>query len=271
MQEPDAFEPDPNEPLCLWRGAGAPPPLAPELRAEAFEFSSRGDRVPGQIWLPREGSGPFPTVLLQHGLHGSKQADYVGFAGAPWVRAGAAVVSIDFPLHGDRESPKLRDMILAGLGVSGEATPTARAVVREAVRQAVLDLRRTVDVIAAHPALDAERFAYAGLSLGGIIGTSFVASDPRPRAAALALAGGGFGGVGVDPCLQVARIAPRPTLFVNMRSDRTIRPPATEKLFAAAGEPKQIEWYEGDHRELPGRALKRMWAFLSQHIGLAAA
>ncbi len=266
----DTFANDSAEPLGLWTGPGEPPPLAPELRAELIEFSSRGDRVPGHIWLPRESGGPRPTVLLQHGLNGSRSVDYIGFAAAPWVRAGAAVVTIDFPLHGDRTSPKMRDQLLMGLGLAGKPTATSRALVIEAVRQAVVDLRRTVDVIEQHPELDVSRFAYAGLSLGGIIGTTFCAVDPRPRAAALALAGGGFGGPGLDPCLVVADIAPRPLLFLNMRSDQTIRPSSTEKLFEAASEPKEIHWYDGDHRELPGRAFKRMWAFLSRHIGLDA-
>ncbi len=269
MIDDAAFTQDPDEPLGLWRGVGTPPPLAPELRAVAFELTSRGDRVPGHVWLPPQGAGPFPTVLLQHGLTGSKDADYIGFAAAPWVRAGAAVVSIDFPLHGARKSVKLQELALNGLGFGGAATPAGRDLVHQLVRQAVTDLTRTVDAMAHFPELDGERLAFAGISLGAILGTTWCALDPRPRAVALALAGGGFGGPALDPAARVARIAPRPLLFVNMRGDRTVRPAATETLYAAAAEPKQIHWFDGDHKDLSGRGFKLMWRVLAQHLGVA--
>ena len=114
--------------------------------------------------------------------------------------------------------------------------------------------------------VDASRAAYAGLSLGAIVGALYCAVDPRPRAAALALAGGGFGGPRVDPVKYVAGIAPRPVLFVNMSGDETVPRAASEALHAAAREPKQVLWFDGGHRELPGRAAKAMWAFLQRHL-----
>lgn len=264
------FAVDRGEPLGLWRRADTPPESAAELRCVAFEFSSRGDRVPGHLWLPAAGPGPFPLVLLQHGATGSREEPYMASVGTPWVRGGAAVASIDFPLHGRRQNAKLRDPLLAELGIGGTKTSASRTLVREFVRQSVIDLRRAVDALERFPELDAKRLAYAGLSLGGIVGATFCALDPRPCSAALALAGGGFGGPDVDPAARVARIAPRPLLFVNMRGDRVVAPAATEALVAAAGEPKSVHWFEGDHRDLPGAALKVMWRFLQEQLGLSA-
>ena len=68
----------------------------------------------------------------------------------------------------------------------------------------------------------------------------------------------------------MARISPRPLIFVNMRGDRTVVPAATEALDDAAGEPKEIHWFDGDHRELPGRGFKLMWRFLAKQLGIAA-
>ncbi len=45
---------------------------------------------------------------------------------------------------------------------------------------------------------------------------------------------------------------------------------AVGALFAAAGDPKEILWFEGRHSELPGYALKAMWAFLARHLGVDA-
>lgn len=266
MADDALFQPDSDEPLGLWLREERPPAIQPDLRAVAFELSSRGDRVPGRLLLPPEADGPFPWVLLQHGANGSKDEPYILDVAAPWVRAGVAVASIDFPLHGARANPKLSQLLREGLGLEGRPGGPARRVLREFVRQAVIDLRRTVDAADRLPELDAARMAYAGLSLGSIVGATFCGVDPRPQAAALALGGGGFGGPGVDPAVHLPRFAPRPVLFVNMSGDETVPRSSSEALFAAAGEPKEIVWFDGGHRELPGRGVKAMWVFLERHL-----
>ena len=266
MHDDTRFAVDRDEPLGLVRNVARPPDGGGDLRCIGFEFTSRGDRVPGSLWLPSTGKPPFPVVLLQHGANGSREAPYMAAAGLPWVRAGAAVASIDFPLHGQRGSAKLRQPMLAGLGIGGATTPASREIVREFVRQAVVDLQRTVDALDHFDELDAPRLAFAGFSLGAIVGATFCAVDPRPRAAALALAGGGFGGPDVDPATRIGGIAPRPLLFVNMTEDSVVPPTATKTLVAAAREPKSSHWFEGDHQDVPGAALKLMWHFLREHL-----
>ena len=145
----------------------------------------------------------------------------------------------------------------------------ARILWIEVARQAVADLQRAIDALAGIPEVDCKRVAFAGFSLGAMIGGVFCALDPRPRAAALALAAGGIGPVEVDPCSYVGAIAPRPVLLIGAEDDATIPRTATEALFAAAGEPKQLEWYEGTHQRLPGVALKTMWSFLAKALELA--
>lgn len=129
-------------------------------------------------------------------------------------------------------------------------------------------MRRTLDALADHPELDSSRLVYAGFSMGAILGALFCADDPRPRAAALALAGGGIGPAEVDPAAHIARFSPRPLLFVNATRDQVIPRKATEALFEAAGDPKQIVWFDSDHAGLRGAALKAMWGFLREPLGL---
>jgi len=257
-----------GEPLGLWLRALPAPAGAEDLRTHAFEYTSRGARVPGRLLLPPSGDGPFPLVILQHGAHGDKQAPYILPVAAPWARAGAAVACIDLPLHGERRNSKLTGLLLGALGLAGRPTPAGRVILDEFVRQAVGDLRRLVDVAAELPEVDEGRVAYAGLSLGSIVGATYLAHDPRPRAGALALGGGGFGGPASDPARHVHRIAPRPLLFVNATRDETVPREATEALFDAAGEPKEIHWFESGHQDLPGAALKTMWTFLRGHLEL---
>jgi dienelactone hydrolase len=266
MADLAALRARPGEPLDLRVFSLELPEHLADLRGSRLEFTSRGDRVPGRLLLPPAGEGPFPVVLLQHGGGGSKEADYLDATAGPWVRGGAAVLSIDFPLHGERQSSKLSERLLAGLA---KREGLARDVMWvEFARQALADLQRALDAAAVLPELDAERAAYAGFSLGTILGGTFLGLDARPRAAALAVGGGGFGPESVDPVHHIGRFAPRPLLFVNAAHDETIPREATEALFRAAGEPKRIEWFDCTHAALPGRALKAMWLFLREELGL---
>jgi fermentation-respiration switch protein FrsA (DUF1100 family) len=245
------------------------PQRDPDLRQLCFEYTSRGDRVPGRVLLPPAGKGPFPLVVLQHGARGSKEAPYMLPVGGPWARAGAAVLSIDFPLHGERASAKMGALLRGALGLEVDAGESGRRVLAEFFQQAVIDLRRALDAAQDLPMLDTGRVAYAGLSLGSMVGATFCALDSRPCAVALALGGGGFDDSGLDPIAQVGRISPRPLLFVNARNDETVPRARAEALHAAAGEPKQVLWFDAGHGDLPGQALKAIWTFLRRHLGLA--
>lgn len=271
---PTRFPFHPDEPFGLARRGVPAPEAYPDLRCSRFEFSSRGDRVPGRLLLPPAGDGPFPLILLQHGAGGSKDAAYLDATGGPWGRGGAAIATLDFPLHGERASAKLSEMLLAGLrGPSesreSEAGESVAMLMREFFHQAVVDLHRALDVLEQLPEIDAERTAFAGFSLGTIVGAAFCGLDPRPRAAAFAIGGGGTGPPDMDPARNVGRFAPRPSLFVNATGDEVISREAAEALFAGGGEPKQMLWFEGSHAQLPGEALKAMWLFLKQHLELA--
>jgi len=261
------FAHDATEPLDFWLAEATPAAAVPGVRQRRFEFSSRGDRVPGRLLLPPAGEGPFPLVLLQHGAGGSKEAPYLDAAAGPWARTGAAVASIDFPLHGERASAKLTHDLLRGLA----GTPPrsgGEALRRGLVAQAVVDLRRAVDALSGVPCIDAARVTYAGFSMGAILGAIFCGLDERPRAAALALGGGGLGPPELDPATYIGRFAPRPLLFVNAERDEVISRSATETLYAAAGDPKAIVWFDTNHSGLRGVALKAMWGFLRPQLGL---
>lgn len=266
MGEPTFAAPSAESLGLSLRSVDAPDALA-GLDVRRLEFNSGGDRVPARLVLPGRGAAHHPLVLLQHGRGGSKSAEYMDYAAGPWARGGAAVLSIDFPLHGERSSAKLGDRVLAALGGGSDASGQALWI--DYVRRAVRDLQRALDAAAEIPEIDSERCVYASFSLGSILGATFLGSDSRPRAAALALGGGGWGPPAVDPVHHLGRFAPRPILFVNASRDETIPRGATEALFDAAGEPKRIEWFDCTHSALPGRALKAMWQFLRDPLGLS--
>jgi len=240
------------EPLGTWTGR---PRTRDGVREWALEYSSRGDRVAARVLVPASGDGPFPLVIAQHGLGHHKANETMDTIVLPWARAGAAVASIDFPLHGERASAKLSERVMA-------RDPRDGGLWRDLAEQAVADLRRLLPALDADERIDSSGPVYAGFSLGAILGTIFCAEEPRIAAAALALGGAAIGPAETDPVHWAPRLAPRPVLFVQAERDETVPRAAAEALHAATREPKRVVWFDSGHTDLPGIALKEIWAFL---------
>ena len=249
------------EPLGLW--TGRVDPVRDGLRCEELEFSSRGDRVRARLMRPQQAAAPLPAVLLAHGLGGAADDATTESIAAPWAERGAAVCAVDLPLHGARADAKLRAWLESG---SGSGDPLHQMLVGEFARQALSDLGRALDALLSLDDVDDERVAFAGFSLGARLGAVFCATDPRPRAAALGLAGAGGEPTDLDPALFVGRIAPRPLLLVGAERDERVPRASAEALYAAAGEPREQLWFDCVHAELPGEALKAIWGFLAREL-----
>jgi fermentation-respiration switch protein FrsA (DUF1100 family) len=77
-------------------------------------------------------------------------------------------------------------------------------------------------------------------------------------------------GVG-DPVRFVGRISPRPVLFQNGTHDILIPTPAAKAFQEAAGDPKEITWYDSDHvgmdREHTERVLQEAVDWLLRQDG----
>ena len=239
--------------------------------ARRFEFSCRGDRVPLAVLAP-ESEPPYPTLLvLPAPGEGSELSNLQGLDS--WLAAGVAVASIELPLFGSRRSgkrpEKLTESVVAA--ARGEAIDdTGELLWEEFTRQAVMELRRGLDMLAEVWGGEPSASAFAGVGIGASIGTLWCAVDERPCGAVLVLTGGGFGPASIDPTSFVANIAPRPLLFVNEEAAKA-RPgaPAISKdraieLHEAAGEPKEVSWRAAE----AGDVLALAWKFLAPLLGV---
>lgn len=215
-----------REPLGLWVHEASRVPDAPTLRVRDIAFSSRGDRVPGRVLLPADGAGPWPLVMFQPGGAGASR-EAMASACEEWALAGAALVSIDFPLHGARADQKLLSLLPAA---PDAAEPWRRALADEFTRQAVIDLERTIDALGALEWIDRDRVVYVGFGLGARIGSAFCALDARVGAAALAASDDGPATPRADFDEWVVRIAPRPTLLLEPEPQSAVAPALREFL-----------------------------------------
>ena len=228
-------------------------------------LSTNGQRVPALLFTPQAASRthPVPCLVLLHGLGGSKEmlAGMALFA----AKAGYASLLIDEYGQGAR-----------ALGGKRPATPDAQAAeLARTVRQTTVDVRRGLDYLGTRPDVDGKRIGLAGVSLGAIIGTVAAGVEPRIKATALISGGGDWpvilqnlaakgalsGGRGaasvkgldwdklgarlapVDPVTFAPHIAPRALLVIGGRKDTTTVPQATQEVYAAAGEPKEMHWF----------------------------
>jgi dienelactone hydrolase len=249
------------------------------VRERLFYASINDHRVPALLTYDPDTPSPRPVLIIQHGLHSSKDDPRLADLSAAWAPFGFACLTIDAPLHGERADGDLDLMQLLGHPYTG-----LRFVV-----QNVVDLRRGVDAVEERADLDAGRLAYVGFSMSAFLGVQFVALEPRVRAACFALGGAGlfhfFSAQAaqsvrqdlelvanlVDPLHFAGMIAPRPVLQVNSETDQIVPAALGHMLYGALGEPKRSIWFQGAHGEIPDDVIGAMRLFLSDALDPDAA
>ncbi|MSQ93621.1 MAG: hypothetical protein EXR98_03590 [Gemmataceae bacterium] len=218
------------------------------------EFNGiKGDRVPAYLYVPKNKDGRLkdcPAILLQYGSGGNKKTNYIVEIGKLFVGRGYVVITIDSPNQGERKGKdKKANDILGLLGT-------------EMVMHYCGDYSRAVDYLAARPEVNKDRLGYVGLSWGAITGITYVAYDQRIKAMGSMVGGGNFlglytkkeaekaateGSKSSDPVHHVARIAPRPLLFINVTKDQLILKSWAESLHKHAGAGSKVVWHDTDH------------------------
>jgi len=225
---------------------------------------AQGEMVPALLCTPHGKAGPFPVVVAVHGLNSNK-AQVVGQVAPALTKRGFAVLAPDMPLHGERPG-EARGLF--------ENKDILTALTR--YRQAVMNVRQTIDVAETLPMLDTSRgVVLAGYSMGSFIHSIAGPADERVRAMVLMVGGASeINGAArllpqlasADPVLAIANFIGRPLLMLNATFDSTVTPDMGKRLFNAAAEPKEQRWYDSGHR-LPDEAyedaaewVKRTWA-----------
>ncbi len=214
----------------------------PNGRRFSLAVHVAGARVPAALLLPPATTAPAPAALLLHGYSASKDL-MLESAGRALLRRGVASLAIDLPMHGERDEPVDESLFRNPLGL-----------VRH-WQSALEECRLALRYLDERPEIDGARLSLVGYSLGAYLGAIVAAREPAVRALVLAAGGDLPTGIPfaamirtvVDPLRAVRKLAGRPLLMVNGRTDRTIRPDQAERLFAAANEPKELRWYDGGH------------------------
>jgi len=239
------------------------------IRTHFYYKGWRGEEVPALLAMPLERKSPVPCVVFLHGI--GQKKEFLDDIAAPFVKAGFGFASFDQYTRGERR--------LKNAGALAEAN-----AFRLRPAYTVNDARRMIDYLETRPDIAANRIYLVGASYGAITGATAAAFDDRFRAAVLIYGGGNISSLldareiekeagawlplaklggwyflsVVDPVRYVGQISPRPVYLQNGRNDGLISTPAAKALQEAAGEPKKIQWYDGDHVGTDEEAVKHV-------------
>jgi len=277
MSDSVVYRPHPEAPaLATLRPFPKTEPWADlPIRAQGYEFVSRGDFVPGVLYCP-EASGSqgsesgLPLLLLVHDRGRSMRAEELACA-APWISEGLAVAAIDLPLHGLRASPKLTARLIEGIDglADGNALdPQTHALVEEFSRQSTSDLVRCLDALGGLPEIDEERVGVLGFGAGGGLASYLLAHDPRLRAAVFVSTPGLDAAGALDPARFIRRATGASLLMLEAGALETPTSDAIRAFFDAAPEPKEHVRVPALEADGSGEASARIQDFLRKTLAI---
>jgi dienelactone hydrolase len=246
--------------------------------------SPKGGRVTAYLVAPATGKGPFAGLVFGHWGPGNR-TEFLPEA-TLYARAGAVSLLIDYPWT--RPAPWRKSLKSAEDPESDH----------QAFVQAVVDLRRGIDLLAARPDVDPKRLAYVGHSWGAQWGAILSAVDGRLKGCVLI--GGTPDQAAIwrdsnDPGVEEARrsipmekldaylatcdrtaavrYVPHsvvPVLFQFARYERYFDRAAMERYERAARGPKEVKWYDTGHELNDVQALRDRAAWLRERVGIGS-
>ncbi|HET9838373.1 MAG TPA: acetylxylan esterase [Candidatus Angelobacter sp.] len=219
-------------------------------------------RVTGFLVIPSS-AGPHPGVVFAHWGQGDR-FEFLPEA-LVYARAGIVSIMIDYPWV--RPQPWREPLF---------TSQTSDEQDKKTEIQAVVDLRRSFDVLRAQPSVDVSRIGYVGHSFGAQFGAILTAVDKRMAAAvlitgtpsyrAIFLEGkspdviaiqqqAGLQSLGkaeevmrpLDAIRYVPFAAPVRLLFQFAQYEPSFSKQAMQSYFEAASQPKSIRWYPAGH------------------------
>jgi dienelactone hydrolase len=237
--------------------------------ASAFTSGvAENDKVRVRCWMPHPPKTPVPSVILLHYWGAADNQMEISLAKRLNDRGIAAFI-VPLPYHLSRTAAGRR---------SGQDAirPNAQAMV-DTMRQATLDIRRTLDFISSRSEFNPSMIGLSGTSLGSIVGSLAFATDQRIKSAAFTLGGIDLAHILmkssiVQPQREILRkngvteeslreaLAPveplnylkanepgRATMVIMARYDQVIPTSSTEKLIDALGTTTRVELNTGHY------------------------
>lgn len=217
-----------------------------QRNAERWSCTADGKPLGGLMFVPA-GKGPFPGIVISHGLGGSAQA-MMAARGREMVRWGFVCIATDYT-HAAQAGPGR-----GGPRGRGQEIDFSHAGARpENIRRALA----CVEILRQQKDVDPRRIAAYGHSMGAFLTIALLAAAPDKIKAAAITAGGvvppGARGAAA-PTTEVAAQVRVPLLILHGSADTTVPPERSELLKQAldrSGVANQRVVFEGIGHRLP--------------------
>jgi dienelactone hydrolase len=235
-----------------------------------YDAAYGGERIIGHLFLPRNATPPFQTVVYFPGGAAMVQSSSEGIQEyyeypiflSFLAKNGRAVL---FPVYSGTFERQRRDMAML---MRGDSRTRAYS---DYIIDVVKDFERSVDYLESRDDIDAKKIAYYGMSWGGIMGAIIPAIEQR-LATAVVLSGGlrDVGRPEVHQLNYVGRIS-MPILMLNGTFDsifpleRSIRP--MFDLIGTPDEQKELRLFESDHIIPKNDQIREMLDWLDRYLG----
>jgi dienelactone hydrolase len=246
--------------------------------------SPKGGRVSAYLVVPK-GKGPFAAVLFGHYGLGTR-SEFIPEAKL-YAKAGVVSLIPDYPW--DRALPWRKS-------IDNFDKPELD---RETYIQAVIDLRRGIDLLLARNDVDSKRLGYIGHSIGAQLGSILSAVDQRTRAVVLMAGVAELADLFLrssDPALIelrkhqppgqlekythfmgeldavrfVGHSAPADLLLQFANFERYFDNTSMQHYIEAASEPKKVLRYDSGHELNDPQALRDRYTWLARELGIKA-
>jgi hypothetical protein len=234
-----------------------------------FDAAYGNERIIANLFLPKNTPPPHQTVIYFPGSASAFQnssEDLTSYYEFPVflsfiVKNGRAVL---YPVY--KGTFERRDDALIPIYLGGNSH-----LYTEYLIQLVKDFKRSIDYLETRQDINSNKFAYYGMSWGGILGAIIPAVEERLKTTIVL--GGGLTGIGRPEANQINYITrvKTPTLMLHGKYD-TLFPYETsiKPMFDLLGTPdehKEQKLYETDHISPRIDFIKEILAWLDRYLG----
>ena len=231
----------------------------------SFDAAYGGERMTAYLFLPKQGTPPYQTVVMFPGsgaIHTRSSADVAPGRGSFAPKGGRALLL-----------PVYKSTYERGDGLVSDYPDTSNNW-KDHILMWGKDFRRSLDYVETREDLDSDRIAYLGLSWGSAMAPFMLAIEPRVKAGVLVVAGLNFQRSlpEVDGLPYTMRVKV-PILMLNGKYDFFF-PYDTSQLpfFELLGTPpehKKLVVQESSHAFSQAELAREAIAWLDQYLGPA--